>query len=155
MTAKCIFNLKLVNIYSGTLLIRTPTEHAKASLLSGLSQKNVTDRPTNFFSIQRLKQTFLRQQNVVSFLNCNRSLIYHSLGPKSPISISLRAEVDADSGMQRTSKRKKSTKNDCSKRPRKWNFCVGLVGEDYNTKAEHQKKDRLIKHVTLFCYCFF
>ena len=30
----------------------------------------------------------------------------------------IRAEADADSGKQRT----------CSKRPRKWNFCVGIVG---------------------------
>ena len=40
------------------------------SVLSGLSQKRKTSR-THVSSIQRLKQTFLRQQNVLQFLNCN------------------------------------------------------------------------------------
>ena len=39
----------------------------------------------------------------------------------------IRTEVDADSGKHKTSKRKKATSKDCSKRPR-LNFCVNVSG---------------------------
>ena len=69
--------------YSETRIIRTPRGHAETSVLSELSEKHGKTPRTLVLSIQRLKQTFLRQQDVNN--NCsefkikNLTLIYHSL----------------------------------------------------------------------------
>ena len=58
--------------YSETRLIRIPRGHAKVSVLSGLSEKHGKTSRTRFMDIkkdERLKQTFLRQQDVVKFPN--------------------------------------------------------------------------------------
>ena len=118
--------------------IRTSRGHAKCSYYSGARIKRTLRKNLNdtCFIDTKTKADISRQKSVVWFLYCNfisSNLIYHSLGLKllyllflnwrqrnrSPISISLRAAGDAESHKQRTSKRKKATSNDCSKRPRK------------------------------------